>query len=660
MAEEDFVAFVGLLGPKIVRVGDLYWGEIRSFFYRPLLTVMEFHPGSIRRPLLARLGGVQYAVPRAVEANSHLNWLIFERTSLYSVASLDKNRRRQVKLAAREFTLRIMTDVEEFKQQAYPVYLSFYERTRYKVGERRRDRAYFAQWADALFAIPNVLILGAYQQGSLGGVSLSYQVKDSVFYATFFCHDEALDHHLSDLMLHTVRASAAVAPEVRQVIVGMFKGNPGLDDFYLLRGAKLVRQRARLEINPLTRFILQKLLPRQYAQLLGNLPDLPTGSADGDTSPVAKMAPSPTSPAAQAGPAPSLPSGPGVTFHPSGAKCRNSLWPSPPAIPTLPSLVCLPSRLTDLTMDSTSPTSTPYATPTRGGTPKEVARVRKFLLASAVLLLGFSFPLYQVMVFALNSAFYSYIVIVPFISGYLAWIERARYFPSGTPLHPGWAAALWAGGGGFLGWAGLLLSGGAKPPLADLLALSMYSLVLLIAGSAGYFLGRRTLRLLAFPLGFLIFLAPFPVALETGLETVLQHGSAAVAEAFFDVAQMPVMRQGTFMQLPGFAMQVAPECSGIRSTLALFLTSLVAGQLFLRSPWKRALLALVVIPLAFLRNGFRVFVIGQLCVQISPDMIHSWIHRQGGPFFFALSLIPFSLILFFLYQSEHPKSKATP
>jgi hypothetical protein len=33
-------------------------------------------------------------------------------------------------------------------------------------------------------------------------------------------------------------------------------------------------------------------------------------------------------------------------------------------------------------------------------------------------------------------------------------------------------------------------------------------------------------------------------------------------------------------------------------------------------------------------------------------MIHSWIHRQGGPVFFALSLIPFFLVLIWLRKTE--------
>ena len=64
------------------------------------------------------------------------------------------------------------------------------------------------------------------------------------------------------------------------------------------------------------------------------------------------------------------------------------------------------------------------------------------------------------------------------------------------------------------------------------------------------------------------------------------------------------------------------------------------------------ILAAAVIPLALLRNGFRVFVIGELCVRVSPDMIDSWVHKQGGPFFFALSLIPFSILLYFLYRAD--------
>ena len=125
----------------------------------------------------------------------------------------------------------------------------------------------------------------------------------------------------------------------------------------------------------------------------------------------------------------------------------------------------------------------------------------------------------------------------------------------------------------------------------------------------------------------------------------------------FSLSGMTYHREGLIFELPGIALQVAQECSGIRSSLVLFITSLLAGYMFLKSPWRRAALTIFVIPLAIVRNGFRIVTIGILCVQVDPGMVDSWIHRRGGPLFFALSLIPFFLLLFWLYRGERRREQ---
>jgi len=278
-------------------------------------------------------------------------------------------------------------------------------------------------------------------------------------------------------------------------------------------------------------------------------------------------------------------------------------------------------------------------------------RMRGFMVATVALLLVFSVPLYHWIRFAFGSDLYSHMVLIPFISAYLVWQQRKSLPRFLTPARP-WAVFPFVAGAVLLGLYGLLALSGTALQTDDTLALTMLSLVLFFLGACCWFLGRETLRAIAFPLVFLVFMAPFPHFVRTWGETFLQHGSAWTAYAFFKVAGTPVFNDGMVFRLPGFSLEVAPQCSGVHSTVALFITSLVAAYFFLRRPWTRATLTLAVIPLAFLRNGFRVFTIGELCVHVGPHMIDSPIHHHGGPLFFALSLIPFFLLLLWLIRLD--------
>ena len=277
-------------------------------------------------------------------------------------------------------------------------------------------------------------------------------------------------------------------------------------------------------------------------------------------------------------------------------------------------------------------------------------------VAMLVLVIGFGKPLLDLVVFASHSDIYSHILLIPFLTVYLLrssgekWAFNVR--PDFRIAAPPAAIGL-----ALLGAYWITRRSGPSLAREDYLALVILAFVFLVFGVAAASVPRPKLRTAAFPLAFLLFLAPFPSAVLAGIEKFLQHGSAFTADWLLSLSGMPLVREGTFFRLPGFSMQVAPECSGIRSTLVLFITSLAAGYLFLRSPGKRAILTAAVLPLALLRNGLRIFTIGQLCVHVSPSMIDSPIHRKGGPIFFALSLIPFFLLLLWLRRMDR---KSTP
>jgi exosortase len=143
-----------------------------------------------------------------------------------------------------------------------------------------------------------------------------------------------------------------------------------------------------------------------------------------------------------------------------------------------------------------------------------------------------------------------------------------------------------------------------------------------------------------------------PDAMADALETSSKYASAEVANLLFHLSGTPFLRVGLIFQLPNITIEVAQACSGIRSTWVLLMTSILAANLFLKTPWRRFALVAFVIPLAILRNGFRILVIGLLCVHMGPQMIHSLIHRRGGPLFFMLSLIPFLLAVWLLRKGD--------
>jgi len=151
-------------------------------------------------------------------------------------------------------------------------------------------------------------------------------------------------------------------------------------------------------------------------------------------------------------------------------------------------------------------------------------------------------------------------------------------------------------------------------------------------------------------------MVPFPVIVKGAIETFFQHTSAEAAFWMIKLTGINIFREGLVFHLSSIVMEVAPQCSGIRSSLVLFITSLVASYLFLKTGWKRLAIVLFVIPLAILRNGFRISTLAYLCENISPDMIDSWVHKRGGPLFFALSLIPFFILLFILWKTESKAS----
>ncbi|HUS34239.1 MAG TPA: exosortase/archaeosortase family protein [Verrucomicrobiae bacterium] len=274
-------------------------------------------------------------------------------------------------------------------------------------------------------------------------------------------------------------------------------------------------------------------------------------------------------------------------------------------------------------------------------------------LFSGIVALLFSRSIVEWVRLALSADTQSYMLLVPVISAYLIRIKRHELRLELTTSAIAGSIFIIAG----IAAAFYARTHSVWPAPVDRLSVHILALLLLLFGGCFFFVGFRVMRQLTFPLSYLIFCVPVPTAFGNMIEIFLQYTSAEAAYWMLSLTNVPMIRSGLNFTLPGIPLRVAQECSGFNSTFSLFLVSLVAAHMFLKSPSRRATLALAVIPLAILRNGFRITTIALLCVYVSPDMIDSYIHHKGGPIFFGLSLIPFFMLLWFLRKSEIAKHR---
>lgn len=255
-----------------------------------------------------------------------------------------------------------------------------------------------------------------------------------------------------------------------------------------------------------------------------------------------------------------------------------------------------------------------------------------FALLSSLSLFIYSPYLLEVYGLSRENELMSHVPLIPLFSAYLMYSNRKEIFSQ-----TGFSAA-----GVLLALAGAAISVPARFAdlgEADLLSVMVLSWTVFLAGSFTAVFGSSAGKKAAFPLAFMIFMVPLPQALIDGATEFLQRWSAETAWWIFNLVGAPVQKEGFFFHLPGLNVEVARQCSGIRSSMALVIAGVLASSLFLRTwPARGALLAAVV-PIAVLKNGLRIAALTLSGYYIDERMLYGSLHTRGGMLFFAIALL---------------------
>jgi exosortase len=247
-----------------------------------------------------------------------------------------------------------------------------------------------------------------------------------------------------------------------------------------------------------------------------------------------------------------------------------------------------------------------------------------------------------------KSEYYSHIALIPLVSIYLIFQNRKEIFAKQNYSFFRGIIFLLIG-------VTLYISGriiGIQLEKNDYASLIMLSVVIFINGAFILFYGLQAFKAALFPLLFLIFIIPIPAVLMDHIIYFLQVGSTEFTNLLFMISGVPFVRDGFVFNLPNVSIEVAKQCSGIRSGLALFITALLAGHLFLKSNWRKFILVLCSIPIAMFKNGIRIATLSLLGNYVDPRILSSSLHKDGGIPFFIVGLLILAPILFFLRKTE--------
>ena len=268
-----------------------------------------------------------------------------------------------------------------------------------------------------------------------------------------------------------------------------------------------------------------------------------------------------------------------------------------------------------------------------------------FLFAASCLL--FRAPLKDLTHFATTHDYGSHIFLIVPISVYLIYLKATQVFEKvRSDVVPALVVFLT---GATLKWVVYAFSARGD---SDFLGLEMAALILFWTGAFIVCYGTQAFRAALFPFLFLLLMIPAPDFLVQKAISSLQVGSATVAFWFFKIFNVPVFREGLIFHIPTLDLEVARECSGIRSSAVLLITTLLLGEFVLRTFWGKTILVLSLIPIVVLKNGLRIVTISALTIYVNRGFLHGWLHQSGGIVFYLLGLLALAPMLKLLKTVE--------
>ncbi|HEY8876228.1 MAG TPA: exosortase B [Roseateles sp.] len=174
----------------------------------------------------------------------------------------------------------------------------------------------------------------------------------------------------------------------------------------------------------------------------------------------------------------------------------------------------------------------------------------------------------------------------------------------------------------------------------DIWIFSIGSQIWVLAGLVLLFKGWRGLRLIWFPLFFMLFMVPLPEALVATVTAPLKSAVSLVASNLLYLLGYPVGRSGVTLTVGQYQLMVADACAGLNSMFTLeALGMLYMNLMRYTSAARNVTLALALVPIAFCANIGRVMILVLVTYYFGDAAGQGFVHGFAGMVLFLLALM---------------------
>lgn len=195
----------------------------------------------------------------------------------------------------------------------------------------------------------------------------------------------------------------------------------------------------------------------------------------------------------------------------------------------------------------------------------------------------------------------------------------------------------------------------------DIIMFEIISQIFVLIALLLLFKGASGLLLVWFPLFFMLFMVPLPEALVASVTAPLKSAVSAVASTLLYQLGYPVGRSGVIMTVGPYQLLVADACAGLNSMFTLeALGMLYMNLMRYTNTTRNILLALLLVPTAFIANIVRVMILVLVTYHFGDEAGQGFVHGFAGMVLFMVALVLMLLLDKFLglFLPAHAKGQA--